>query len=255
MKVTILGCGSSTGVPRVGNDWGACDPNEPKNRRTRCSILVEEGGTRLLVDTAPDLRQQLLDAQIDDLDAVIYTHEHADQTHGIDDLRVLFMRKRTRLPVYGDAGLLAILRRRFDYIFEQPPGSPYPPIAETNEIDIGKGFEIGAIEGRSFAQQHGSIVSLGLRFGKLAYSNDVHELDEDAFAALKDVEVWIVDALRHKPHPTHAHLDRTLEWIARVKPRRAVLTNMHVDMDYQSLRRMLPEGVEPGYDGMVIELP
>jgi phosphoribosyl 1,2-cyclic phosphate phosphodiesterase len=254
MKVTILGCGSSTGVPRVGNDWGACDPNEPRNRRTRCSILVEEGGTRLLVDTAPDLRQQLLDAEIDDLDAVIYTHEHADQTHGIDDLRVLFMRKRERLPVYGAAGLLAVLRRRFDYIFEQPAGSPYPPIAEANEITLGEGFEIGAIEGRSFAQQHGSIVTLGLRFGQLAYSNDVHELGEDAFAALKGVELWIVDALRHKPHPTHAHLDLTLEWIERVKPQRAVLTNMHVDMDYRSLRRMLPAGVEPGYDGMVIEL-
>ncbi len=253
MKVTILGCGSSTGVPRVGNDWGACDPKEPRNRRSRCSILVEEAGTRLLVDTSPDLRQQLLDAEIDDLDAVIYTHEHADQTHGIDDLRVLFMRKRSRLPVYGDAGLLAVLRRRFGYIFEQPPGSPYPPIAETHEIAISGGFEIGAISGHSFAQQHGSIVCLGLRFGKIAYSNDVHELDEEAFEALKGVEVWIVDALRYKPHPTHAHLELTLEWIKRVKPRRAVLTNMHVDMDYRTLRGALPDGVEPGYDGMVIE--
>ena len=259
MKVTILGCGSSTGVPRVGNDWGACDPAEPKNRRSRCSILVEEAGlvenerTRLLVDTSPDLRQQLLDAEIDDLDAVIYTHEHADQTHGIDDLRVLFMRKRARLPVYGDANLLAIMRRRFDYIFEQPPGSGYPPIAESFEIGIGEGFEIGAINGCSFAQQHGSIVSLGLRFGPVAYSNDVHQLDDAAFAALEGVEVWIVDALRYEPHPTHAHLDLTLEWIARVKPRRAILTNMHVDMDYQTLRGSLPAGVEPGYDGMIIE--
>ena len=254
MKVTILGCGSSTGVPRVGNDWGACDPDEPRNRRSRCSILVDSGATRLLVDTSPDLRQQLLDTGTDDLDAVAYTHMHADQTHGIDDLRVLFLRKRARLPVYGDAETLAVLRRRFDYIFERPSHSPYPPIAETYVIEAGVPFEVGDIEVQPFLQEHGNIMSLGMRFGSIAYSNDVSALDEDAFAAIDGVRVWIVDALRHTPHPTHAHLDLALEWIARVKPERAVLTNMHVDMDYQTLRRELPAHVEPGYDGMVIEV-
>jgi len=253
MKVTILGCGSSTGVPRVGNDWGDCDPGEPRNRRSRCSILVDSGSTRLLVDTAPDLRQQLLDTGTDDLDAVLYTHAHADQTHGIDDLRVLFLRKRARLPVYGDAETLAILRRRFDYIFERPPNSPYPPIAETHELDPAAPFRIGDIDGAAFAQEHGNITSLGLRFGAIGYSNDVNALDERAFEVLDGVRVWIVDALRYTPHPTHAHLDQALEWIERLGPARAVLTNMHIDMDYRTLRRTLPDGVEPAYDGMVIE--
>jgi len=254
MKVTILGCGSSTGVPRIDGEWGACDPDEPRNRRSRCSIVVEEGGTRLLVDTAPDLRQQFLAAGIDDVDAVLYTHMHADQTHGIDDLRGLFLRKRSRLPVYGDPTTLGILRRRFDYIFEQPPNSPYPPIAETNEIAVAGTFRIGAIEGLSFAQEHGSVTSLGLRLGKLAYSNDVNALDEAAFEALAGIELWIVDALRHTPHPTHAHLDLTLDWIGRIKPKRAVLTNMHIDMDYRTLVAELPDHVEPAYDGMVIQI-
>ena len=254
MKVTILGCGSSTGVPRVGNDWGACDPNEPKNRRSRCSIVVDSGQTRLLVDTAPDLRQQLLDTETNDVDAVVYTHVHADQTHGIDDLRVLFLRKRARVPVYGDAETLAILRRRFDYIFDQPANSPYPPIAETYDIQPQTPFRIGDIEATAFLQEHGNIMSLGLRFGEIAYSNDVNALDEHAFEVLAGVKVWIVDALRYTPHPTHAHLDLTLEWVARVKPERAVLTNMHVDMDYQTLRRALPEDGEPAYDGMIIDV-
>jgi phosphoribosyl 1,2-cyclic phosphate phosphodiesterase len=244
MKVTILGCGSSTGVPRVGNDWGACDPDEPKNRRSRCSILVDSDDTRVLVDTAPDLRQQLLATGTDDLDAVVYTHAHADQTHGIDDLRVLFLRKRARLPVYGDAETLAILRRRFDYIFERPPDSFYPPIAETHEMAPDGPFHIGDIDGAAFRQTHGNIMCLGLRFGAVGYSNDVNALDERAFEALAGVKVWIVDALRYKPHPTHAHLDLTLEWIARVKPARAVLTNMHVDMDYRTLRDQLPMVIE-----------
>jgi phosphoribosyl 1,2-cyclic phosphate phosphodiesterase len=253
MKVTILGCGSSTGVPRVGNDWGACDPDEPRNRRSRCSILVDSGATRLLVDTSPDLRQQLLDTGTDDLDAVAYTHMHADQTHGIDDLRVLFLRKRARLPVYGDADTLEALRRRFGYIFERPADSPYPPIAVTHVIEAGVPFEVGDITVRPFLQEHGNIMSLGMRFGPIAYSNDVNALDEDAFEALAGVRIWIVDALRQTPHPTHAHLSLALEWIARVKPERAVLTNMHIDMDYQTLRDELPPHVEPGYDGMVIE--
>ena len=254
MKVTILGCGSSTGVPRVGNDWGDCDPSEPRNRRTRCSIAVESGATRLLVDTAPDLRHQLLETGIDDLNGVIYTHSHADQTHGIDDLRVLFLRKRSRLPVYGDPVTLDILKRRFDYIFEQPPGSPYPPIAETFELGLESPLTIGDLEVQAFEQDHGTMASLGLRFGPVGYSNDVVALDDRAFEVLAGVDVWIVDALQRRPHPTHAHLDLTLEWIERLKPRRAVLTNMHVSMDYQTLRKELPEGVAPAFDGMEIDL-
>jgi len=253
MKVTILGCGSSTGVPRVGNDWGACDPDEPRNRRSRCSILVDSGSTRLLVDTAPDLRQQLLDTGTDDLDAVVYTHMHADQTHGIDDLRVLFLRKRARLPVFGDAETLAILRRRFDYIFEQPPNSPYPSIALTHEIAPQVPFSVGDIETTAFWQEHGNIMSLGLRFGAIGYSNDVNALDERAFEVLDGVKVWIVDALRYTPHPTHFSVKQALEWVDHLEPKRAILTHLNVELDYDTLCRELPDHVEPAYDGMVVE--
>jgi len=253
MKVTILGSGSSGGVPRIGNDWGACDPNEPRNRRRRCSILVEEGDATLLVDTSPDLREQLLDAGVGGVDAVIYTHDHADQVHGIDDLRVLALRMRDRINVYGDPATLASLRTRFSYIFEQAPGSGYPPIARSHEILPGEIAAIAGVTVESFAQQHGEIDSLGLRFGPIAYSCDLSGISDTALDALAGVPVWIVDALRYRPHPSHAHLDQTLEWIARVKPGRAVLTNLHVDMDYRTLADSLPEGVEPAYDGLVIE--
>lgn len=254
MKVTILGCGSSGGVPRIGDDWGACDPNEPRNRRRRCSILVEEGSSTLLVDTSPDLREQLLDAGVGDVDAVIYTHDHADQVHGIDDLRVMALRMRDRVDVYGDPATLASLRTRFAYIFEQAPGSGYPPIARCHEISPGAAVTVAGITVGSFAQQHGEIDSLGLRFGPVAYSCDLNGISEAALEALAGVQVWIVDALRYRPHPSHAHLDQTLAWIARVKPGRAVLTNLHVDMDYRTLADSLPAGVEPAYDGMVIEV-
>ncbi len=253
MKVTILGSGSSGGVPRIGNDWGACDPNEPRNRRRRCSILVEEGDATLLVDTSPDLREQLLDAGVGGVDAVIYTHDHADQVHGIDDLRVLALRMRDRINVYGDPATLASLGTRFSYIFEQAPGSGYPPIARSHEILPGETTAIAGVTVESFAQQHGEIDSLGLRFGPVAYSCDLSGISDRALDALAGVQVWIVDALRYRPHPSHAHLDQTLEWIARVKPGRAVLTNLHVDMDYRTLVDSLPEGVEPAYDGLVIE--
>jgi len=251
VKVTILGCGSSGGVPRIGNDWGACDPQEPRNRRRRCSILVEHGQSRLPVDTSPDLREQLLDAQVDRLDGIVYTHEHADQTHGIDDLRPLYLRMRERLRIFADRRTLGILGQRFDYIFEQIPNSGYPPIARAQEID--GAFKVGEIRVLPFRQAHGATDSLGLRFGPIAYSSDVSDLPEEAFEALLGVEVWIVDALRYKPHPTHAHLELALQWIARVKPARAVVTNLHVDLDYRTLMKELPAGVEPAYDGMVIE--
>jgi len=252
MKVTILGCGTSGGVPRIGGEWGACDPNEPRNQRSRSSILIAEAETTILVDTSPDMRTQLLDAEIGTVDGVIYTHEHADQCHGIDDLRVLSMNGHAQIDVYALPHALAVLRRRFDYIFEALPGSGYPPVARGHEID--GAFVLGDIAFQPFIQTHGAIDSLGLRYGDIAYSNDVSALSEEAFALLDGVPVWIVDALRYKPHPTHAHLALTLEWIARVKPRRAILTNMHVDLDYRTLCETLPDGVEPAYDGMVIEV-
>jgi phosphoribosyl 1,2-cyclic phosphate phosphodiesterase len=267
LEVRILGCGSSGGVPRVaegGPNWGSCDPDEPKNRRRRCSILVtrrsDRGETRVLVDAAPDLREQLLDAGVGRLDAVLITHDHADQTHGMDDLRVVSLNMHHRLPVWSDHAGLDSLMRKFSYCFVQPPGSGYPPIFDAHEIP--EPFVPFAIEGAggpvpvlAFGQGHGRIRALGYRFGPVAYSPDADRLDDDAFAALEGVSCWIVDALRHTPHPSHAHLGRTLEWLERVKPRRGILTNLHVDMDYGSLVRNLPPGIEPAFDNMVVRLP
>ena len=265
MDVRILGCGSSGGVPRIAEgapNWGVCDPANPKNRRSRCSILVSRknahGETRVLVDTSPDLREQLLAARIGRLDGVLITHDHADQTHGLDDLRVLTLNHKGKLlDLWSDGFALESLRRKFGYVFKSPPGSDYPPIVAVHKIaEPFAPFEIVGPGGRlpvlAICQGHGRIRSLGFRFGNVAYSPDVDALDEAAFAALEGLDCWIVDALRHTPHPSHAHLGRTLEWIARVKPRRAVLTNMHVDMDYDALKRELPPGVDPGYDGMTI---
>lgn len=250
MKAIILGCGTSTGVPRIDGSWGACDPANPKNDRMRGSILVEHGNTRVLVDTSPDLRRQLLNNRINWLTGVVWTHDHADQTHGIDDLRILAYTARRRVPVYGDAFTLRRLTSKFAYCFEEMNG--YPAIVEQHLIQ--GTFVIGDIEITPFEQDHGTMKSLGFRFGPdLAYSNDVVELDDMAFDALAGVKVWIVDAMRYAPHPTHSHLERTLEWIARVKPERAILTNLHMDMDYETLRARLPAGVEPAFDGLTIE--
>lgn len=250
MKVTILGCGTSGGVPRIGNVWGRCDPLNPKNRRRRVSILVESATTKILVDTSPDLREQCLDADIRHLDAVLYTHDHADHTHGIDDLRGLMHCMGKRIDVHANAATLAVLRKRFDYVFESQGG--YPAICDAHEIT--GPFRVGDIEVTPFEQIHGDITSLGFRFGPVAYSTDLNELPEAARNVLRGVDLWIVDALRYDPHPTHPHLDLTLEWIADVKPRRAILTHMTWDMDYEELRRRLPPGVEPAYDGLVVEL-
>lgn len=254
LKVTVLGCGSSGGVPRIGNDWGLCDPNEPKNRRRRCSILVQRGDTNVLIDTAPDLREQLLSEHIDRLDAVLYSHDHADQVHGIDDLRVVALRNRTRVPIYADTATSDTLRSRFSYCFNQRPGSPYPPILDLQPLDthltIGK--ENNAIDFEILDQEHGVIRSLGFRINKFAYSNDLNDMPEESFLALQDLDVWLVDALRREPHPTHTHLSQTLEWVERLKPKRTILTNMHIDMDYKTLQAELPQGVEPAYDGMAI---
>lgn len=261
MRFTILGCGSSMGVPRVGLGWGACDPANPKNRRTRCSLLVEkiaEGGktTRLLVDTTPDLRDQLLDSGVEKLDGVLYTHEHADHTHGIDDLRPLFVKHRRPVDVYCDDVTSQRLHASFGYCFRTPPGSQYPPTLREHRLIAGQAIEItgegGAISVLPVLQQHGDIASLGFRFGSLAYSADIKALPPESLPLMAGLDLWIVDALRHDPHPSHMNLAESLEWIKRVGARRAVLTNLHSDLDYEALRASLPANVEPGFDGMQI---
>lgn len=259
---TILGCGSSGGVPRVGQGWGACDPNNPKNRRRRCSLLVEresaDGRTTVLIDTSPDLREQLLDAEVATIDAVLYSHDHADHTHGIDDLRPLALVQRKRIDVYADEQTSKLLHERFGYCFETPAGSEYPPILqehrmlEDREVTVsGKGGEITALP---FSMQHGSTQALGFRIGKAAYSCDVSDLPAASLKALEGLDLWIVDALRYRPHPSHFSVDETLGWIARIKPKRAVLTNLHTDLDYEELKAKLPPNVEPAYDGIEISL-
>ena len=250
MKVTILGCGASGGVPWIGNEWGACDPHDARNRRRRASILVEYQGNRVLVDASPDLREQWLSANISTFDAVIFTHDHADHTHGIDDLRPIVRRNGHPMPIYGRADTIDSICRRFDYVLGN---TTYPPMVTPNIID--GIFHIGELLIQPFEQDHGGPISLGYRFGSIAYSTDVVSLDGQAFAALRGVSVWIVDALRDKAHPTHAHVDLALEWIAQVRPERAILTHMTAGLDFETLKLRLPEGVEPAYDGLVIEIP
>jgi phosphoribosyl 1,2-cyclic phosphate phosphodiesterase len=254
MRVRILGCGSSGGVPLVGGNWGQCDPLEPKNRRRRVSLLIQHGGSTVLIDTSPDLREQLLDAGTRRIDAVLFTHAHADHLHGIDDLRGFNRLMRLPIPVYAHERTLADIERRFDYVFTpvEPGGSFYKPTLMPHAID--GPFELAGLAVTPFEQDHGFSKTLGFRLGAVAYSTDVVELDDAAFEILAGVELWVVDCLRYEPHPTHSHLAKTLSWIERVKPRRAVLTHMDVDLDYATLRRQLPAGVEPGYDGLVIEL-
>jgi phosphoribosyl 1,2-cyclic phosphate phosphodiesterase len=259
---TILGCGSSAGVPRIAQGWGACDPNNPKNRRRRCSLLAQRfgggGSTTVMVDASPDLREQLLAAEVTRLDGVLFTHDHADHTHGIDDLRPLFIHNRRRVDVYADAPTSAILHARFGYCFTSPEGSEYPPIVTEHRIAAGAEVTIeaegGAIAALPFTQLHGGGQTLGFRFGDLAYSCDVSGIPDESLKVLRDLDVWVVDALRRKPHPSHFSLEESLAWIERVRPRRAVLTNLHTDLDYETLRRSLPAGIEPAFDGMKIEI-
>jgi phosphoribosyl 1,2-cyclic phosphate phosphodiesterase len=249
----MLGCGGSGGVPLVGGEWGACDATEPRNRRRRCSLLLEHRGTILLIDTSPDLREQLLDAGTTRIDAVLYTHAHADHLHGIDDLRALNRMMRRAVDIYADAATLEVIGRRFDYVLKPlDDGSFYKPTVKSHVID--GPFAIGGLDILPFTQDHGFSTTLGFRIGPLAYSTDVVDLDDAAFAALAGVELWIVDCLRYEPHPTHSHYEKTLRWIARVAPKRAILTHMDVPMDYVTLKRQLPPGIEPGYDGLEIEL-
>ncbi len=260
LRFTILGCGSSGGVPRLGGHWGDCDPTNPKNRRRRCSMLVErldgDEVTRVLIDTSPDMREQLLSAGVGDLDAVIYTHGHADHVHGIDDLRMIVFNRKEKLDIWADGPTQERLYSGFGYAFTQPEGSPYPPILDMHTImgDVTIEGAGGAITFQPFKVGHGSIDALGFRIGGLAYLPDVAEIYDDAWSALEELDIWVVDALRRTPHPTHAHLERALEWIEHVAPKRAILTNMHIDLDYDTLRAETADHIEPAFDGMQLTL-
>jgi len=267
LRVTVLGCGSSGGVPRATGDWGVCDPNEPKNRRTRCGLLLQqwsgapgnaEEATTVVIDTPPELRQQLAAAGARRLDAIVISHDHADQTNGFDDVRAFFLKQRATIPTWLDHTTRQTFMRRFGYAFQALAG--YPAIVHDAghsaplvpiEVD-GPG---GVVEILPLEQDHGFSPSLGFRIGPVAYSNDLVAMPEASFDALHGLSLWIVDALRDRPHPTHAHVERSLEWIARLKPAHALLTNMHIDLDYQALKARLPASVEPAYDGWVGDYP
>lgn len=262
LRFTILGCGSSGGVPRIGNIWGECNPENPRNRRMRCSMLVERitrgATTRVLIDTSPDMREQLLRAGVGELDAVVYTHSHADHVHGLDDLRQISFNMRRRLPVWADSDTQESLISRFAYAFVQPPDSNYHPICELHAVRSAP-FEItgagGPIPFQPFKVVHGNIDAQGYRIGGLAYLPDVSEIPEPAWEHLGGLDCWVLDALRRKPHPTHAHLALALEWIDRAKPASAVLTNMHIDLDHDAVDAETPPHVRPAHDGLVLEFP
>ncbi len=265
-RAIILGCGSSGGVPRLGSEphggWGLCDRHNPKNRRRRCSLIVEvtstEGTTRVLIDTSPDLREQLLDHHIESLDAILITHEHADHTHGIDDLRPLVMGMRKRLDCFMDDVTSRVMQQRFGYCFQTPPKSDYPPILNEKRMIARQSFQIsgagGAIDFTPFELQHGAIKALGFRFLNMAYVPDVNHILPESAPFFENLDTLILDSLRYKAHPTHFNLEQALEVIAAFKPTRTILTNLHNDMDYETLKALLPEHVTPAYDGMTISL-
>lgn len=262
ITLTILGCGSSAGVPRPALGWGACDPNNPKNRRRRCSLLVEQAGergtTRVVIDTSPDLREQLIDAHVDHIDAVFLTHEHADQTHGIDDLRSVVLHQRRRIPTYFNMSTAKDIMARFSYCFVTPEGSQYPPILDRHAIEGGESRTIegkgGAVTLSAFNVEHGDIPALGYRIGGAAYTPDVSDIPQESWRALGDLDLWIIDGLRYRDHPSHFSVSDALSWIDRFKPKRAVITNMHADLDYGALRDNLPDGVVPAHDGLRLEV-
>ncbi|HEX9703100.1 MAG TPA: MBL fold metallo-hydrolase [Rhodospirillales bacterium] len=256
VRAIIMGSGPSGGVPTVHEGWGACDPNNPRNRRLRPSILVEKGAARVLVDTSPDLRQQLLTAGVNRLDAVLYTHAHADHLHGIDDIRGVNRVMNAAIPAYADAATLATIEQRFRYA--TTPLRPeadiyYKPVLDLRRIAPGDRMEVAGLDILAFDQDHGYSRTIGYRFGPLAYSTDLLELPEESFKALAGVRTWIVGTFAFEPHWTHAHVDKALDWIDRVRPARAVLTHLGPAIDYDKLSRSLPKGVEAAYDGMVIE--
>lgn len=266
LEITVLGCGSSGGVPRADGAFGACDPKDRRNWRTRCSLMVRrpapeadaEAWTTVIVDASPEFRLQAAAARARRLDALLLTHEHADQCHGLDDIRAFALRQAGPIDCWMDGATSAVVRTRFAYAFEGV--RLYPAIAGARATPPhGEGWEIagpsGPIPVATFAQSHGDIMSLGYRFGGVAYSSDLADLPAESFAALEGLDLWIVDALRYAPHPTHAHVERTLGWIERLKPRRAILTNLHIDLDYTELAARLPPGVEPAYDGLRVTVP
>jgi phosphoribosyl 1,2-cyclic phosphate phosphodiesterase len=261
LTFTILGCGSSAGVPRPALGWGNCDPTNPKNRRRRCSLLVERrsasGRTRVLVDTSPDLREQLIDAQVDWLDGVLFTHDHADHTHGIDDLRSLFIHRRKRVDVYLDARTSEVLHARFSYCFISAPGSDYPPIVSEHQLVAGRPVTIegdgGPITALPVTLDHGAIQAFGFRFDNVFYSPDISGMPAEAAKAVTGLDVWIVDALRYAPHPSHYSVEQAVEAVAQVGARRAILTHMMGELDYEAVRAKLPPHVQPAYDGMRFE--
>lgn len=261
LTLTILGCGSSAGVPRPALGWGACDPNNPRNRRRRCSLLVEQtsghGTTRILIDTSPDLREQLIDTNVDHIDAVFLTHEHADQTHGMDDLRSVVIHMRKRIPVYFNQSTAKDIMARFSYCFISPEGSDYPPILTRHSIEAGHSQTIdgkgGEVTMTAFLVQHGQIPALGYRIGNAAYTPDLNDIPPESFGALENLDLWIVDGLRYTGHPSHFSINDALSWIERFKPKRAVITNMTADVDYEVIRQSLPSGVVPAYDGMRLD--
>ncbi|MCC0029012.1 MAG: MBL fold metallo-hydrolase [Brucellaceae bacterium] len=263
LRFTVLGCGSSPGVPRPMGDWGACEPSNPKNRRRRPALLVQrvraDGAlTNVVIDTGPDFREQMLSAGVGRLDAVVYTHAHADHIHGIDDLRSYFLAQRQRIPIWADAPTQERLFSGFGYCFATQPGSSYPPILEANDIEAGRDFTIagegGDIVFRPLLQAHGSQTSLAFRINNVAYCTDVSDFSDETSAQLRDLDWLILDALQYRPHPSHLSLDQALEWIGRLKPRRAVLTHMHTPLDYDAVMAATPEHVEPGYDGLRFEI-
>ena len=263
LVLTILGCGSSGGVPRVASGWGACDPSEPRNRRQRCSVLLERTGldgakTVVLVDTSPDLREQLIRAGVDRLDGIVLTHSHADHTHGIDDVRPVCIHMRRRIALHMDEPTAAVVRHSFSYIFESPPGSLYPPLLDEVRITADQAFSIdgpgGPIEILPFRLEHGEIDALGLRLGDAAYTPDVNAIPPGSETSVEGLDVWVIDALRYSRHPSHLSVSEALDWIDRKKPRRAVLTNLHTDLDYGTLKDEVPSGVDVAYDGMRIEI-
>lgn len=255
MKITILGCGTSQGVPRIGgilnNGWGVCDPKNPKNRRRRVSIMVEKENTRIIIDTGPDFREQCLSAEITTLDAVLYTHDHADHTHGIDDLRAIAQNMNKQVPIYSNKPTLDILTGRFGYIFKGRKG--YPSICEPHEITT-KAFSIGDIDIQPVELIHGPIISYGYRMGNVCYCTDFNDIPKHSEQYLYDLDLWVVDCLREEPHPTHSHLEQTLGYIKKFNPKHSVLTHMTAELDYETLKNELPSSIEPAYDGMIIKV-
>ena len=273
LRFTMMGCGSSPGTPRISGDWGNCNPANPKNRRTRCSLLVERigpnGTTTVVVDTGPDFRQQMLSAGVTSLDGVLYTHSHADHIHGIDDLRGYALVQRERIQVYADEPTGQHLEKSFGYCFQSPKGSMYPPILEMNQITAGELVTIegegGPIHALPIIQTHGHINSLGFRFGAFegsdiplpggfGYSPDVSDIPDDQIDKFRDLDVWVVDALQYKAHISHFSLEDALGWIEMLKPKRAILTHMHTPLDYDTVYNETPRHVEPGFDGLVVEM-